>query len=173
MKPLPVYSIELRFVAPMALAAAASRPPSCAWLWLAIARIAIARTRAKPAVIVRYIVASLQEDSPRPVTGLLDSCPRAIPPHRCASRKANRGRRGDRPQRPLHEGQTAIEPYFRTAPAPCLDHKHPDHFHQEPTNGDKYEVHPPCRGCAEHDQCGRTGELTRAARPTTRRAAAA
>jgi len=116
----------------MALAAARAGLPPGAWLWLAIAR-----TRAKPAVIVRCIVASLQEDSPRPVTGLLDSCPRAIPPHHCASRKADRG---DRRQRPLHEGQTAIEPYFE----PLLRHvwitRHPDQFHQETTNGDEHEV---------------------------------
>src|SRR5262245_49983557 len=55
MKPLPVYSIALRLAAPMALAAAASLPPSCAWLALGIASTSATMT-------VRSIAASLQEN---------------------------------------------------------------------------------------------------------------
>src|SRR5215510_1102612 len=80
MKPLPVYSIELRLAAPIALAAAASLPPSCAWLALAIAST-------KATMTIRRIVSSHARELFRPLAGL--SFRLGIPPHRAAPCKAD------------------------------------------------------------------------------------
>src|SRR5262249_33405007 len=88
MKPLPVYSIELRLAAPMAVAAAASLPASCAWLSLAI-------TSTSATVTVRSIVPSLPRhcvDHWRVYRTVVS------PEHSTASRNVTQGRsnkRGD------------------------------------------------------------------------------
>src|SRR5262245_2533886 len=112
MKPLPVYSIELRLAAPMALAAAASLPPSCAWLVLANASASVTMT-------VRSIVSSLQSSKIlcRPLAGLSD-CRFASAFHRIAHHHARR----IGPPRWVRVAaavqSAAVGPYIWTAPAP-------------------------------------------------------